>query len=78
MKDFIAVAFALTVASTSGVSRSDVMSAMKTANNDPEALATNLFGTNKPNYSLSEIKTPAPACFGNPAEKSGASGAFLR
>ena len=31
---------------------------------------------NKPNYSLSEIKTPAPTCFGNLAEKSGASGAF--
>ena len=30
---------------------------------------------NKPNYSLSEMKTPAPACFGNLAEKSGASGA---
>jgi hypothetical protein len=31
---------------------------------------------NKPSYSLSlsEIKTPAPACFGNLAEKSGASG----
>jgi hypothetical protein len=24
---------------------------------------------NKPNYALSEIKTPAPACFGNLAEK---------
>jgi hypothetical protein len=31
---------------------------------------------NKPNHALSEIKTPAPACFGKLAEKSGTSGTF--
>ena len=39
MKDFIAVSLAISAAA---MSRSDVMSAVKTANNDPEALATSL------------------------------------
>jgi hypothetical protein len=41
MKDFILVSLALTAASA-GVSRTDVLSAMKASNSDPEALATNL------------------------------------
>jgi hypothetical protein len=54
------------------------VSVITNGNKAPGGFRNHVFGTNKPSYSLSEIKTPAPACFGNLAEKSGAScsGAF--